>query len=83
MKTVTWLYRVNENDSDGDPLDFGAVTDFTVGEAARKLFHWLTVDLGLDEETRLNIYPVRYPTGVWKSEGKSAAVAIIRDLQGL
>jgi hypothetical protein len=56
---LTWLYRVLEQDNDGDPLDFGAVTAAGLAEAQELVRAHLADVLGDDV---YNALPVRFYT---------------------
>lgn len=68
--TTQWLYRVLEQDDDGDPLDFGAVSAASLGEATELVTAHLIDILGDDvwEELPVRFYPVTSTTGVWASD---------------
>jgi RNA polymerase subunit RPABC4/transcription elongation factor Spt4 len=65
--TTQWLYRVLEQDDDGDPLDFGAVTAASLPEAQELVAAHLRDILGDDvwSELPVRFYPVTGTTGVW------------------
>ena len=67
-----WLYRVNGNDDEGDPLDFGVVEADDYEEAQELVAKHLG-DLGIGEYDGLApvyFYSVINTSGVWQTQGR-------------
>ena len=67
--TTQWLYRVLEQDDEGDPLDFGAVTAASLAEAQELVAAHLTDIVGDCGwlELPVRFYPVTRASGVWET----------------
>ncbi|MFL5243456.1 MAG: hypothetical protein ACJ8FY_15225 [Gemmataceae bacterium] len=65
-----WLYRVLENDSAGDPIDFGVLRASTEEEAKAMLDQHMFDHLDLEEQYAFRLYDlVDAPAGILESGG--------------
>lgn len=77
-KSATWLYRVLENDNEGDPFDFGAVTAANYAKARKLVSEHLAEVLG-DCTVHVRFYPVIYPIGVWTTDNYTEETLTIEE----
>lgn len=62
-----WFYRVLENDDEGDPLDFGAVSADNFQEAKQLVTAHLVTILG-EFSNRVRFYDITSTVGVFETE---------------
>ena len=70
-----WLYRVLENDDDGDPLDFGMVSATNGPEADGKVRRYLQDALEMKGVT-VRLYEQEQHDGVWQSIGRVRTINV-------
>lgn len=64
---MIWLYRVLENDDEGDPLDFGVVEASTFDEAQKKVTAHL-VEIHGDFDQTVRFYKITGQVDVWATD---------------